>query len=169
MTNPPRVLEGLPKRTSGFDFLVGRWLVHNRRLRDPLTGGTEWWETQATATSTTLHNGAISVDEMWYAEEGFAGSSIRVHTVADDLWTVYWVNSDTGHLQAPVTGRWEPDGSRFVAQGPDDYAGTPIIARYMWHSITDESAIWEQAFSVDDGNTWKTNWVMTWNRTDSLD
>jgi hypothetical protein len=38
-----------------------------------------------------LHNGAISVDEMWYAELGFAGSSIlaryRWHSIEPDSAT----------------------------------------------------------------------------------
>lgn len=166
MIHPPNVIDGLTKRTSGFDFLIGDWVVDNRRLAAPLSGSDEWYETGATASATTLHNGAISVDEMWYAELGFAGSSIRVHTAADDTWTIYWVNSDTGHLQAPVVGRWNADGSRFVATGPDEFEGTPILARYMWHSIEPRSATWEQAFSVDEGATWETNWVMTWRRAD---
>ena len=164
MIHPPNHLDGLPKRTSGFDFLVGDWHVANRRLRAPLTGGDEWYETPATASNTTLQNGAISVDEMWYPELGFAGSSIRVHSVADDCWTIHWVNSDTGHLQPPVTGRWSADGSTFVATGPDEYGGAPILARYMWHSIERQQATWEQAFSSDDGATWETNWVMSWVR-----
>jgi hypothetical protein len=164
MVHPPQILDGLPKRTDGFDFLVGRWQVANRRLGAPLSGSDEWYETQATASATTLHNGAISVDEMWFPELGFAGSSIRVHTPADDTWTVYWVNSLSGHLQPPVSGRWADDGSGFVATGPDEFEGRPIIASYRWHSITSNAATWEQAFSVDDGATWETNWVMQWSR-----
>lgn len=38
----PRELDGLPRRTTGFDFLVGTWQVHNRRLRAQLTGSEEW-------------------------------------------------------------------------------------------------------------------------------
>lgn len=156
-------LDGLPKRTSGFDFLVGEWAVHNRRLRAPLSGQQDWYTTPATARATTLHNGAISVDEMWFPELGFAGSSIRLHDPETDLWTIHWVNSQTGRLQPPVRGRWLPDDS-FLADGPDTFQERPIIARYKWHSITDTSAIWEQAFSIDDSATWETNWVMTWTR-----
>lgn len=165
MIHPPNVIDGLRKRTSGFDFLVGEWVVANRRLVEPLSGKQEWYDAQATASATTLHNGAISVDEMWFPDLGFAGTSFRVHSAAEDTWTVYWVNSSTGDLQAPVTGRWCDDGSRFVATGPDDYGGTPILARYLWHSIGPDSATWEQAFSVDQGATWETNWVMRWSRT----
>ena len=158
----PWQIDGLPKHTSGFDFLVGEWTVDNRRLRKPLTGDDEWYSTPASARSTTLHNGAMSIDEMWYPELQFAGASVRVYDADDDDWTIYWVNSKTGHLQPPVRGRWT-DGE-FTATGPDTYDGRPIIARYHWHSIADGSAIWEQAFSVDEGRTWETNWVMTWSR-----
>lgn len=160
-TPPPA---GVPKRTSGFDFLVGRWAVANRRLRSPLTGSDEWYETPAVAVSGTLHNGAMSIDEMWYPELGFAGSSIRVHTPHDDAWTIYWVNSTSGHLQPPVRGRWAADEQTFVATGPDTFNDTAILARYRWHSITSDSAVWEQAFSTDEGASWETNWVMSWTR-----
>jgi hypothetical protein len=145
----------------GFDFLVGDWQVHNRRLRRPLTGDGTWYETSAVATSRTLHQGAISVDEMWFAEEGFAGSSIRLHDPATDEWTIHWVNSRDGHLQPPVTGRWAED--EFVGEGPDRYDDRAIVARYRWWAITPESAVWEQSFSLD-GVAWETNWVMTWRR-----
>lgn len=164
MSIAPSVIEGLEKRTSGFDFLVGDWNVANRRLKQPLVESDEWYETAATARSTTLHNGSISIDEMWYPELGFAGSSIRVYTHEDRHWTIYWVNSDTGHLQMPVRGTWSGDGSRFVATGPDEFDDRPILARYLWHSITSVSATWEQAFSLDEGENWETNWIMTWTR-----
>ncbi len=162
--NPPRQLPGLAKKTSGFDFLVGDWNVDNNRLRRPLSGSDEWYRSHATASSTTLHNGAISVDEMWYADEGFAGASVRTYAAENDLWTIYWINSSTGTLQPPVSGRWNEAGDRFEARGPDTYDGRSIVARYLWHSITGSTATWEQAFSLDDGATWETNWVMTWIR-----
>lgn len=164
MNLPLRVLDGLTKRTSGFDFLIGSWSVENLRLTPPLSDDGEWRTSSATATATTLHNGAISVDEMWFPDAGFAGTSFRYYTNADDTWTIHWVNSETGRLQAPVMGRWSPDASTFVAEGPDDFEGIPIVARYMWHSIMANRATWEQAFSVDDGKSWKTNWIMNWTR-----
>jgi hypothetical protein len=164
MTLGPRVIDGLEKRTSGFDFLIGKWMVANRRLKEPLSGTDEWYETTAISSSTTMHNGSISIDEMWYPELGFAGTSIRVYTHEDQHWTISWVNSNTGHLQPPVRGAWSEDESRFIATGEDEFDGRPILARYLWHSITPDSAIWEQAFSLDQGKSWETNWIMTWTR-----
>jgi hypothetical protein len=157
-----RPVDGLTKTTSGFDFLIGEWTVRNRRLRRPLTGTDDWYTCPANARSTTLHNGAISIDEMWFPEQGFAGSAIRLYQADRDLWSIYWVNSDTGRLQPPVSGRWS--GSTFEAYGDDEYDGKPIMARFFWHSITPTSAVWEQAYSDDTGQSWETNWVMTWTR-----
>lgn len=150
-------------RVRGFDFLIGDWAVHNRRLRHPLRGGSDWYEVGATATSRTLHNGAISVDEMWFEESGFAGCAFRAYDRADDTWSIYWVNSDSGTLQAPVTGRWS-DGE-LLAEGPDEYAGVEILARFLWTAITPDTATWIQSFSIDGGNSWEENWMMEWTRT----
>jgi len=156
-------LAEVPSASTEFDFLIGGWHVTNRRLAAPLTGQDEWYSSTATATSRTQHGGAISIDEMWYPEQGFAGTSVRLRS-ADGAWTIYWVNSSTGQMQAPVTGRWDETGSRFVATGTDKFEGRPVLARYLWHSIGVDRATWEQAFSVQDGATWETNWVMTWDR-----
>lgn len=32
-----------------FDFYIGTWAIHNRRLRKPLAGSTEWYEFEATS------------------------------------------------------------------------------------------------------------------------
>jgi hypothetical protein len=155
-------LDAVPIRTTGFDFLVGHWRVENDRLRRPLTGSEEWYSSTASATSMTLHNGAVSVDEMYFAEEGFAGSAFRLHDAEGDLWSIYWVNSRDGLLQPPVRGC--SDGDLFTATGDDSFEGRPIVAQFLWHSVTPRTATWEQAFSVDDGRSWETNWVMRWTR-----
>jgi hypothetical protein len=160
----PRELDGLPHRSTDWDFLVGEWTVHNRRLSAPLAGSDEWYETEATAASTTLQNGAVSIDEMWFAEQGFAGTTFRVHDRQEDTWSIYWIHSDRGHLEPPVTGKWSPDGARFEGYGREPIEGREVLVRFLWHSISATTATWEQAFSLDDGTTWETNWVMSWTR-----
>jgi hypothetical protein len=154
----------LAKVTSDFDFLVGRFDVINRRLINPLTGSEAWEEFPATAIARTHFNGAISVDEMCFPTKGFFGMSIRLFNPVAREWTVYWVNSKTGALQAPVRGRWA-DGASLLF-GDDEHDGTPVRASYQWSEVKERTAHWEQAFSVDNGETWETNWTMDWSRRD---
>jgi hypothetical protein len=151
-----------PRLTGDFDFLVGSWAITNRRLHDPLSGSDRWYETPADAHSRTHFNGAVSIDEMFFPLLGFSGMSIRLYEPATNEWTIYWVNSQTGTMQAPVRGSWS--GGVLEAFGDDEFGGRPIRARYRWSEISETSATWEQAFSADGGENWETNWVMHWTR-----
>ena len=51
--------------------------------------------------------------------------------------------------------------------GNDEHGAAPILVRFRWSGITANGARWEQAFSVDRGETWETNWIMTFTRTGS--
>jgi hypothetical protein len=151
-----------------FGFQPGHWQVQHRRLRAPLGGldpdeSSSWVETSGAASARLLMAGQVSVDEIELGN-GETGMSLRLRSPETDEWTIYWVNSRDGALQAPVAGYWQ-DG-RFEGVGPDHYAGRPILARYAWSDITATAARWEQAFSTDNGETWETNWVMLWTRDD---
>jgi hypothetical protein len=42
----------------------------------------------------------------------------------------------------------------------------PLKVRFTWKDITADSATWDQSFSLDDGETWDTNWVTRHSRLD---
>jgi hypothetical protein len=48
----------------------------------------------------------------------------------------------------------------------EQYQGRDITVRYKWSGITATTARWEQAFSLDGGKTWETNWTAAFTRTD---
>jgi hypothetical protein len=146
-----------------FDFQVGTWRVQHRRLTRLLAGSDEWSTFTGSARALTLFDGAVSIDEIELSDDGHKGMSVRLYEPDTGAWTIYWVRSRDGRLQAPVTGSWQ-DGE-FVGEGTDVYEGRSILARYHWHAITATTARWEQAFSTDGGRTWETNWVMDWTRT----
>lgn len=147
----------LAKPTSDFDFLVGTWLVRNRRLRERLTGCTDWEEFENSFVARSHVNGLVNVDEG--ALPGYRGMTFRSYDVAAREWSLHWMYSlDPQMDPTPVRGRFDGAVGTFIAA--DTHAGVPILCRYRWTVPGPGSATWEQAFSTDDGAAWETNWTM---------
>ena len=146
-----------------FDFYVGTWQIHNRRLRKPLTGSDEWYEFEATSVARMVLDGTANFDEFDAPSEGIHGLTLRVFDPSRDEWLLYWASSRGGPLGVPQVGRMEGDRGEFYAD--DVYEGRPLRIVYIWSEITPSSARWEQAFSPDAGETWETNWIMESQRT----
>jgi hypothetical protein len=51
--------------------------------------------------------------------------------------------------------------------GSDQHAGRPVRVRFLWSHSSANSAHWQQAFSVDGGASWETNWHMWFRRLDA--
>ena len=78
------------------------------------------------------------------------------------LWSIYWVDDNGTALQPPLIGAFENGIGTFFAD--DTFHGQAIRVRFIWDAITDNSARWEQAFSIDHGAQWEVNWVMRFTR-----
>lgn len=156
----------VPAMTSAntFDFLVGTWTSRQRRLRAVLAGSDEWYEFTGELRCWNLLDGAMNVDEVVFPELGTGGVTLRVYDRTADSWSLYWASDRTGLSLPPVVGRFGDDGVGTFT-GPDVYEGREIVCRYRWSEITAASARWDQAFSVDGGRTWETNWFAEFSRT----
>jgi hypothetical protein len=142
-----------------FDFLMGRWKVHNRRLRERLRGCDDWDEFEATVVARPIWDGAANIDE--YDGEGpsgrIQGLTLRLYDAESRQWRLYWANRERGFLELPMVGTFKDGRGEFFCH--EIYQGTPIFTRFVWSDITPEACRWEQAFSTDGGRTWETNWV----------
>jgi hypothetical protein len=146
-----------------FDFLFGRWMVHNERLKERLAGCTDWETFAATNDCRPLLGGCGNSDDFatdW--DGGFQGLTLRLFNHETRQWSIYWASSRRGVLEPPVVGSFESSVGRF--QGHDQYNGAPVLVRFVWSGISADSACWEQAFSADDGRSWETNWRMQMTR-----
>jgi len=144
-----------------FDFLVGRWRVHHRRLKQRLEGCTEWQEFEGTSTLRPLMDGQGNVDDnvIDLPAGPYRAISVRSFDPATGLWAIWWLDGRHPHqLDPPVVGRFEGGVGTFLAD--DRFKGRPIRVRFLWTDIAPDSARWQQAFSEDGGRTWETNWVM---------
>jgi hypothetical protein len=149
---------------SDFDFWMGSWTAHNRRLRERFAGCDEWDEFTATIDARPVLGGMGNVEEFRtdYAG-GYVGLAMRFFDPETRLWSIYWADSrSTGLLEPPVIGGFAGDVGVF--DGPDTFAGRPILVRYTWSGVTTPTPRWEQALSDDDGHTWETNFMSDFTR-----
>jgi len=144
-----------------FDFLVGSWKVTHRRLAQRLTGHTDWVESTATARCWNVFDGMGNVDEIRIPGRP-TGMSVRIYDETTKQWSIHWAVAGSGLLGPPVVGSFTDGRGEFT--GEDTHDGRPIRVRFIWSDITEKSARWEQAFSMDDGVTWEVNWVMSFTR-----
>ncbi len=156
-----------PRDGSGdFDFLIGTWKAHLKRLTKPLSGSNTWTELDGKVTVRKILGGPANADEM-VVTDPTNGSQIRSFTfrmydAQTRDWRIYWARTTHGAIGVPVVGRFRNGRGEFYSQ--EDFQGKNIFVRYAWHDITDDEAHFEQAFSIDGGHTWEPNWITTFTR-----
>ena len=147
---------------SDFDFLVGKWKMHNRRLNQRLEGCQEWTEFESADENSKILSGTADIDTYSTTEmpgqEGklFEGVTLRLFNPKTRLWSLYWVASNVGVLDPPVVGSFENHVGHFFTK--DTFQGKPIIMMFRWDARDREHPVWSQAFSPDNGKTWEWNW-----------
>ena len=144
-----------------FDFYIGTWKLHNRRLRNPLTGSNNWVEFEGTSVAHKVWGGRANMDETEFDDPAghIQGLTVRLYDPSTRLWSIYWANSRKGNIALPPTvGRFVDGRGEFYDF--EIYEGKAVLVRYLWMNIKPESNRWEQAFSQDGGKTWETNWTI---------
>ena len=141
-----------PRVTTDFDFHVGSWRAHHRRLADPLSAGGHWIEFDSVLNADVYFNGALSVDEISLADPRDRGFTFRTYGSAWGEGSIYWVNSRVGRLDSPVQGRFADGVGTFYAT--EEIEGKSVLVRFVWSNISGTTARWQQAFSLDRGATW---------------
>jgi len=147
-----------------FDFLVGKWNVHNRTLKMRLNNSNEWAEFEAFAECRKILNGFGNIDSFQMVRDGKPqeGMALRLFNPKTRLWSIYWANSDSVVLDVPQVGSFENRIGRFYAR--DTFDGKEIVVQYYWDATKADVPRWSQAFSADNGRTWEWNWYMTFHR-----
>ena len=147
---------------SDFDFLVGKWKMHHRRLNKRLENCKEWTEFESTDSNYKILSGSADMDVLSTTQmpglEGklFEGATLRLFDPKTRLWRLYWVASNVGVLDPPVVGSFENNVGHFFAK--DTFKGKNIIMVFRWDVRDKEHPVWSQAFSPDNGKTWEWNW-----------
>lgn len=144
-----------------FDFEIGTWKTHLRRLVHPLTGSTTWIEYEGTTVVRKIWNGRANLVELEADGSGghFEGLSLRLYNPESHQWSLNFANSNSGTLSQPTIGEFKHGRGEFFDQ--ETVNGRAIFVRFVISDITPDSCRFEQAFSEDGGKTWKVNWIAT--------
>jgi hypothetical protein len=160
---PPRSETRMPSVTSlptgdvrDFEFLVGTWEGHNRRLKKRWIGSNDWDVFTGRLRCESRLGGVVNVDEVDFPTKGWSGLTVRAFDIEQRRWAIYWINSRTGKLFPPVLGGFTGDRGEFYGDDMDE--GRPVKVRFVWTRRGSDLALWEQAFSLD-GKQWETNWT----------
>jgi hypothetical protein len=144
-----------------FDFEVGKWKTHLRRLLHPLTGSTTWVEYEGATLVRKVWNGRANLVELDVT--GPAGRiealSLRLYNPDSRQWSLNFANSKGGTLGQPTIGEFKNGRGEFFDQ--ETFNGRAILVRFVISDITANSCRFEQAFSDDGGKTWEVNWIAT--------
>jgi hypothetical protein len=143
-----------------FDFEIGSWKIHLKRLVHPLTGSITWVEFDGTSVTHKVWDGRSQLEEFETdspAAGHIEGLTLRLYNPESHQWSLYWANSKGGSIFPPQIGEFKNGRGEFYAQ--DMLNGKSIFVRFIWSDSTTNTPHFEQSFSDDGGKTWEVNWI----------
>ncbi|HLA73719.1 MAG TPA: hypothetical protein VK624_19610 [Steroidobacteraceae bacterium] len=159
--NPPAEAAARRDGQHDFDFNIGTWKTHLRRLVQPLTGSRTWIEYDGTTVVRKVWEGRANLAEL--EAGGPKGHlqvlSLRLYDPRAGQWSLNSASSTGGGISVPTVGEFRNGRGEFYDY--ESFNGRMILVRNVWSDITANSCRFEQAFSDDGGKTWEVNWIAT--------
>ena len=145
-----------------FDFLIGAWKAHVRRLPGRLKGSSVWVEYNGISNHKKLLDSNANFEEFDISSADnklrIKAQTLRLYDPESHQWSIYLVYLDKGTLELPpVVGQFDGKRGEFYKQ--QTWEGRAVLVRYVWLDISPKSSRMEQSFSADGGKTWEVNWI----------
>jgi hypothetical protein len=144
-----------------FDWEIGTWKTHLKRLKNPLTGSTTWLEYEGTSVVHEIWDGRANMVEL--DVKGPAGAiealSLRLYNPESKQWSLNFANSRVGTMAIPAIGEFRNGRGEFYNQ--DTLNGRAILVKFIIQCESRDVCKFEQSFSGDGGKTWELNWIAT--------
>jgi hypothetical protein len=157
-----------------FDFLIGDWKAHLRRMVDRETGVTTsdprtgtWVEYDGICNDRKLLDTNANLEQFEVqgssTHQKFRGQALRMYNPASHQWSIYGLDLDKGELDLPpLIGQFT--GKRGEFFDSELRNGRMVQVRYVWTDVSPKSAHMEQSFSPDGGKSWAVNWIVELSR-----
>jgi hypothetical protein len=160
---PPALHDG----QNDFDFVIGDWKAHVRRLPDRLNGSTTWIEYEGTSSHRKLFGGPANLEEFKVEsldhKRRIHAQTLRLYNAESRQWSIYLLDVAQGTLGLPpVVGEFQD--RRGVLYDQELYKGRAIFVRFQWFDLSPLACRMEQSFSADGGQSWETNWICSLTR-----
>ena len=143
-----------------FDWELGIWTTKVRVRRNPLSGtAPDWAEYEGTSVVKPLLDGRANFVELSVGGTGgrIEGGSLRLYNPKAQ-WSLNYASASGGVLTAPVFGGFDGHG-RGLFYGQDTLEGRTILVRFIVTQVSPREARFEQAYSIDGGQSWEDNWM----------
>jgi len=148
-----------------FDFNIGTWKTHLKRLRYALTDSSTWVEYEGTTVVRKVWDGRANLVELDVkgAAGHIVGLSLRLYNPESHQWSLNFANINSGTMAVATIGEFKNRRGEFFNQ--ETFNGRAILVKFVISDITKDSCHFEQSFSADGGKTWEVNWIATDTRT----
>jgi hypothetical protein len=149
-----------------FDFLLGNWKAHVKRLPDRLVGSTAWIEYDGISRHQPVLGSSANFEEFEVhsanappgALAHIKAQTLRLYNPETRQWSIYGLDVDKGTLGLPATiGQFRDGVGEFFDH--EDWKGRMVLVRFRWSHTGPDHALMEQSFSPDGGKTWEVNWI----------
>lgn len=164
---PPRVPPA-PQHDGAhdFDFLLGDWKAHVKRLPERLVGSTAWIEYDGISRHHPVLGSSANFEEFEVdspnappgAMAHIKAQTLRLYNPDSRQWSIYGLDVDKGGLGLPATVGSFHDGVGELYDY-EAWKGRMVLVRYQWSHTGRDHALMQQAFSADGGKTWEVNWI----------
>ena len=136
-----------------FDFNIGVWHTHIKRILDPFASGSESVELNGTVAVRKVWDGKAELEEIEAngPKGRWEGLTLFLYNPSAHQWSQSFANSKVGILSSNV-GEFK-DG-RVVLIGQDTVNDKTILVRAVWSDIKPDSHRYEESYSNDGGTTW---------------
>lgn len=158
LVGPPAAAAS-PGGQHDFDREVGIWDTRLQRLREPLSGKTDWIDYAGTSVVKPVIGQRANLVELDVRGEAghIAGVSLRLFQPANGQWTLHFANLANGKMADPMSGSFA--GGLGTFYGQDTVNGRPVFVRFLIIPMSQDQWRFEQAYSADGGKTWENNWI----------
>lgn len=137
-----------------FDFNLGTWRTHIRRVLDPFAAGSRVIELNGTVSVRAVWDGRAQLEEI--EADGpmghWEGMTLFLYNPAARQWSQSFANSRMGVLNAPLIGAFHDGRGELFAQ--DTFRERSILVRAVWSDIKPDSHRYEESYSDDGGKSW---------------